>query len=378
MEDKAFIPNVQWMSEKYDEMNEKLFGGALGGCYFGVFTTGKGSQGSVLGWFKITNKNVRVDRHTRRMFVENGWFDRVYVDRDNFVEVCRPKIELNGNYSGTEHGFLATLVHEMCHYYNYMYGYVPKQGHGTEFRNIAYTVSIKSNGMFTIQRLASAEQMNELALNDKMQAIRDKRLEKKKSSITAVFVFKTNGEIQLTTTSNDDVIGEITASHYKKDVLKVATSNDMNLIEMLFSRGYKKNFRTWRYWNVENKNWISQLSNYDMKEYLNPMYSEKEVKKYIFTVKTSNGIRKFEYNGEQEDLKDKLKMAFPNMKDETLERIMSNKANYRISENNGRLTRIIKETIDEFIESQIGGDDNDYIEISPHMNLGLYSPFEVE
>ena len=162
MEDKSFVPNIQWMSEKYDEMNEKLFGGSLGRCSFGVFTTGKGSQGNVLGWFKITRKGVKIDRYTRRMYALEDWFDKVYIDKNNFVEKCWPKIELNGNYSGTENGFLATLVHEMCHYYTYMNGFAPKQGHGPEFREIGMAVSNRSNGMFTIQRLASAEQMNDL------------------------------------------------------------------------------------------------------------------------------------------------------------------------------------------------------------------------
>ena len=35
---------VEWMAEKYEEMNQQLFGGALGACRFKVFTTGKGSQ----------------------------------------------------------------------------------------------------------------------------------------------------------------------------------------------------------------------------------------------------------------------------------------------------------------------------------------------
>lgn len=32
------------MAKKYEEMNQQLFGGALGACRFKVFTTGKGSQ----------------------------------------------------------------------------------------------------------------------------------------------------------------------------------------------------------------------------------------------------------------------------------------------------------------------------------------------
>ena len=35
---------VEWMAKKYEEMNQQLFGGALGTCRFKFFTTGKGSQ----------------------------------------------------------------------------------------------------------------------------------------------------------------------------------------------------------------------------------------------------------------------------------------------------------------------------------------------
>ena len=49
---------VEWMAKKYEEMNQQLFGGALGACRFKVFTTGKGSQGGTLGWFKITGKFI--------------------------------------------------------------------------------------------------------------------------------------------------------------------------------------------------------------------------------------------------------------------------------------------------------------------------------
>ena len=56
--DKTFIPNTQWMAEKYDEMNSQLFNGALGECDFNVFTTGRGSQGGTLGWFKIAARGI--------------------------------------------------------------------------------------------------------------------------------------------------------------------------------------------------------------------------------------------------------------------------------------------------------------------------------
>ena len=61
--------SVEWMSAMYDKMNNELFDGALGACNFDVFTTGRGSQGRVLGWFKIKGFGVKVERTSRRMFV---------------------------------------------------------------------------------------------------------------------------------------------------------------------------------------------------------------------------------------------------------------------------------------------------------------------
>ena len=169
--DKTFSPTVEWMNQKYDEMNDLLFGGKLGKCFFGIFTTGKGSEGRTLGWFRMTGRNLRINRYNRRIFKRYGYGDEVYADSSNFFEVCEPKIELNGNYTGTEHAFLATLVHEMCHYYTYMNGYAPKQGHGREFKEIGYIVSSRSNGMFTIQRLATAEEMTELKLKTTLKKL---------------------------------------------------------------------------------------------------------------------------------------------------------------------------------------------------------------
>ena len=65
--DKTFKPTVEWMAQKYQEMNEKLFGGELGYCDFNIFTTGRGSEGGTLGWFKITARNIRIRRYNRRM-----------------------------------------------------------------------------------------------------------------------------------------------------------------------------------------------------------------------------------------------------------------------------------------------------------------------
>ena len=385
---KSFKPTVNWMAEKYDEMNAKLFGGQLGQCDFNIFTSGRGSQGRTLGFFRMNGRGLKIEIATRKMFRHNEWFpnDKEYVNKSNFYSVCRPSIELNGNYSGTEHAFLGTLVHEMCHYYTYMNGYAPKQGHGTEFRNIAYRVSYKSNGELSIQRLASAEEMQNFELSDEMKAKREKRLSNKKASLMAIFVYNINGTVKLSTTSSQALATRIIDSYKKLDVPKVVVSNDLRLIELLYSHGYRRNFRTWRYWNVENTDWIKTIDNYDIKVYNNPnmniiknIYGDKSnisvedpqrLSKRIFSIKTNNGTFKTEVASES-DLFNKLRERFPKMSDETIKKIMSNQANYQMMENKRKsLSDIIREAIEE----AIGNDGT--VDIDSNMNLGLHSPLE--
>lgn len=408
--DKTFRPTVEWMAAKYAEMNEQLFGGQLGQCDFDVFTTGRGSEGGTLGWFKVTTRGLRADRYSRRMYkvTFNGWSDKIYVDRKNFYDMCRPKIELNGNYFGTEHGFLATLVHEMCHYYTYMNGYVPKQGHGREFKEIGYIVSSRSNGLFTIQRLATAEEMNELELNDEMKAKRAKREANKKANATALVIYKKDGQVRLILTRSENLIYEILGTEEKrKDTVKVIRTSDQNVIELCFNSGFKKLMRSYRFWNINNKKDILEAidnSEYD-ELYENPdlvgvvQTSSKPTQtlgignhqpqpqqqtpqepKMIFSIKTSNGVFETPCNSFVE-LREKLQQRFPNMSYETISKLMGNRANFKKLEENTMTRRdIIKEVIDEFMRNEFRGANNmdDSIEINPDMNLGLHSPLEME
>ena len=385
--DKTFKPTVEWMAQKYQEMNEQLFNGALGECNFNIFTTGRGSQGGILGWFKIGARGIRVDRYSRRMFKRIGW-DTEYIDKHNFVNLCWPTIELNGNYSGTEHGFLATLAHEMCHYYTYMNGYCPKQGHGIEFKQIGSIVSSRSNGLFTIQRLATAEEMNELELNDEMKAKRDKRLANKKASVTAVIVFTQEGKVKLTMTSSQNLVNLITKTEEGERNEKVVSTNDANIIDYLFNKGYKKNMRTWRYWSLEDKPWINELKNMlpeTSGETLGvrrpqpqpQVQSQQKEPRRIFSIKTSTGS--FEYDGSvYYSLFKALRERFPKMSDDTIKKIMDNPNNYRMEENRKTAKSIIREVIDELMNNEFRGADNDTVEITPDMNLGKFSPLEVE
>ena len=377
-----FKPTVDWMRTKYTELNNTLFRGELGDCDFGIFTTGKGSEGGVLGWFKITTRGLKISRATRRLYIRTYGGDE-YIDRKNFVRICKPKIELNGNYTGAENSFLATLAHEMCHYYNYMDGYCPKQAHGPEFRYIGSIISQRSNGLFTIQRLASAEQMSGLNLNDEMKAKKDKRLNNKKASATAILITRTDGSRRLAMVNSYSMLSKFIKYYSGRFTENILTSNDPNLINELFDRKYCSIMRSLSYWNIKDVKWIDDLfakSYYevvygnDKKLTPKPIIDDKPKKKTIFSINTNNGKLNIEVQNEQQ-LKAELKKRFPFLSDETLAKIMQNKANYKMEENKININKIIKETVNKFLDEEFG--DNS-IELDPNMNLGIESPLEIE
>ena len=386
--DKTFKPTVEWMAEKYDEMNMKLFNNELDSCNFAIFTTGEGSQGGVLGWFKITNNRIYANRSNRHMYISDGWGDTTYINKANFARICRPQIELNGNYTGTEHGFLATLVHEMCHYYTYMYGYIPKQGHGREFKEIGMIVSSRSNGLFTVQRIASAEQMSELELNAEMRAKKDKRIANKKAVVSALVVLTKEGKVKLTISSNQNLLNMIKKIEQDERGDDVIITNDANIIDYLFSKGYRKNMRTWRYWSIEEKPWVDEFKNMlqgqndevnGIENSQQPTHQEQPKQtRRVFSIKTTNGT--FECDGDNyHSLKKALKERFPKMNDESIDKIINNPNNYRMEENTKKIKTIIREVIEELMRNEFrGANNNDVIEITPDMNLGLHSPFETE
>ena len=320
--DRGFTPTVDWMVQRYNEMNELLFHGELGYCDFDIFTKGEGSQGRTLGWFRMQNR-VKANAYSRRMFIERNYypyFDEIYVNSSNFADICRPIIELNGNYSGTEYGFLAVLVHEMCHYYTYMNGRAPKQGHGPEFRHIGMLIAHRSDDFFTIERLITAEDMSHLDLNDKMKQKNERRIENKKAKVKAVFQFNRNGSVRLTTTSSQKVIDEICDFSGRPNVKEVVITNDTDIIEKLFKSGYKINMRTWRYWDFEHETYILR------------MLSD-----------TSN------------------KQVIPNPE-------------FVAESRKRRSIEIINVVLNDFIRRK---NEDDSITITPDMDLGAYSPFEL-
>jgi hypothetical protein len=169
---------------------------------------------------------------------------------------------------------------------------------------------------------------------------------------------------------------------------KVVKTNDANIIEYLFNKGYRKNMRTWRYWSLEEKPWIGELKrmlssvDFEMgnvtRSTVQPQTQTNHTK-MIFSIKTSTGVFETEVTTPN-DLKRKLRERFPKLSDEAIEKLFNNNANYRMVENRRNVKSIIKEVIDEFMQNEFRGANNmeDSIEINPNMNLGLQSPLEHE
>lgn len=340
---------TEWIAEKYDLMNQQLFEGKLGHCDFGIFTTGRGMLGGVLGWFKMTGRDLKYSKQSRRMFIYDPyWGDKTYIDYDNFAQLCKPRIELNGNYRWTEKAALSTLVHEMCHYYNHMYGWVPRQSHGTEFRDIAYVVSSRSNGIFTVERVASAEQMNEMELNPEMQQKRDARKENKINRIIPTFLYMQNGSIRLVNCNSENLVRQIVTT-FTNGVREIKISHDRRLVEFLFNNRYGRAMTTYRYWNVENEPWINSLGEYNMKtvytdsknteltpsiatsqsnqQTIQPVQAKEPVIKH-FKIQLSQGGMFELFNVTEEQLKEGLRERFPKWSEQIIEKI-ANDPKYR-------------------------------------------------
>ena len=264
--DEKFTPTVDWIAEKYYELNEWLFNGRLDNCLFEVFTRGEGMETS-LGHFRFTGRGVKYNERTRQMYYYTGYGEKEKINADNFALRTKPMIGLNGNYKRTEYMWLNTLVHEMCHYYTYMGGRRPVQAHGIDFRQIASVVGIRSNGIFDIKRLCDAENAGDL--DEKIAARRQKREENKKSKMTALLVFRTNGDVQLITTTNQKLIDVVIANNNKPICKRILATNDKSYIEYLWGEGFKHNMSpsksgtNYKYWSVQGENLVDEIKNYD-------------------------------------------------------------------------------------------------------------------
>ena len=413
-------PTTEWMTKWYDIMNKRLFNGELGACILRPFTTGKGSNGRTLGWFKITASNIKVDRSTRRIF-KSDYYSRQYVDRSSFPSICKPCIELNANYSAPEDSWLNTLVHEMCHYYTYMYGYAPKQGHGPEFREIGAIVSSKSNGLITIQRLASAEEMTHFDLDANIKQKNQERLDRKKSNLNVCVIILDNKQVRLVTTTSMKLVDEIANLHNtKNDTLYFGCSHETGLVELLYSKGYRSSMRTYRYWDISNASWLNILPEYQWNKVIGKCATMEEALGLenkdenhpslavannnkqeethlgyniikdgtgynLYNTETKrktfgNPVEKIWFDNEQNLFCFKNgKFTFIGTPGHWQKYNVQENINHKnMDKNTDKIKEAIRKKLQEMIDEKINGNgEADSISISPDMNLGLESPFEI-
>ena len=253
-----FKPTIQWMQENYDKANRELFNGRLRGCKFEVSNLGL----HTLGRFKcnVPPGHLYIDRRANNhmYYIEWAGNKKKYIDYNNFVEYCKPTIILSSIFSGTETVLYNTLVHEMCHYYTYMHGFAPKQGHGREFKDIASIVSYRSNGLITIQRLATSEEMEQHEMDADMQAKKDKldanrlkRQEKQKTATNYYLIMKERGVVRLVKTDSPSVIRDIKRIETPKGC-KILNVGDSSICAEFYAKGYRTTFRTYRFWGLSD------------------------------------------------------------------------------------------------------------------------------
>ena len=257
----------EYLQGLYDILNDEYFDGKLGDCTIGTFS---GRKVRTLGYFHLNS--TYVDQN-KRMFVHsfsapNG---RIYIDSDNFAELCKPEINLNANYKWTTKQMEATLLHEMCHYWTWKRGNAPTQGHGPEFRMIASHVSKKSDGKFSIQRLASAEEMQNLELDPELRASMQKRAENKINNTYVILLYRENGTVYLSRTTSWQAIAKSTKIHSNTGVTfispakKIEVYRDKELTENLNERGYSSNcIGELKWWDITRKDFSAGTSLVDM------------------------------------------------------------------------------------------------------------------
>lgn len=246
-ETEKFLPSVDWLKENYNLLNSTLFNGRLGDCDFDV----KNLPPKTLGRFSLQNNYVKANSRTRKMFIRRG-FEDIFINPKNFAEICQPLIEINALFIGSKKSWLSTLLHEMCHYYVEMQGYYPKQGHGPEFRKIATYVSNKSNNLFPVERIASAEQMSEFQLDSTVQKKRQQRTVNKMNKTKFIFIELSSGEIKLVTTSQWGLINLwIIKAQNQNNIKRIIICTDPEICSELFDAGYRKDFRTLKYYPVK-------------------------------------------------------------------------------------------------------------------------------
>ena len=245
-------PDLDWITQKYDEFNRKYFDGVLNSCDLECRPCGS----RYLGYFTIQGENLRYEKDSRRIFLTRFDNSRMYIDYDSFDTICAPLIVLNTNYEAPESAWKNTLIHEMCHYYTYMDGYIPKQGHWREFKDIARQLYDKTNGEIVITTYDATGDF--VQTNQKILQKAEKRQTNRVSNTFATLVITSNKELLLRMFTEPTLK---TFLHFCKDEIIYCSNPD--LITRLFDLGYNRIMRKLTiYWSITNPQIIDILNEY--------------------------------------------------------------------------------------------------------------------
>jgi len=167
-----FIPTPQWIKQKYNEFNALYFDGVLPKCglklmsadtnQLGTFHFSKKSNFKHFLWAGKPDKDGDI-----ALFYDKKNDCYVGVNRNNIYQTLGPVIAINIKYSRPLDDIENTLIHEMCHYWQFVVNGIWKrsdEGHGEDFLEIAEQVYAKSNGKVKIT--PRSDELPENAVSD--------------------------------------------------------------------------------------------------------------------------------------------------------------------------------------------------------------------
>lgn len=154
----GFTPSTQWMQGKFNQFNKERFGNALpplrlllskashdtalGSFKYGSYKTGGSSVDKVL-------KNPRDNKAIVATYMDGTLMVTHTIQEimeiqeipsmAEFVKQYGTSITLYINYTMSEEDWECVLLHEMCHYYNFLNG--EELGHGADFMRAVYSVA---------------------------------------------------------------------------------------------------------------------------------------------------------------------------------------------------------------------------------------------
>lgn len=212
-EEVTFRPTVEWMQTKFNELNSSCFNGELPMCKMEVRKLPK----NVLGRFCLNVPKSTILKHqtsTNKIIrCENiaGVLFKFYLDKQYIDESCNPSISLTTVVGMNERDWTATLIHEMCHYYNYYaqgMSDVVNKGHGQVFHSACEMAASNGGNDYTVKDIETSEnstiETDEQYINGELGKNQDKTLGYivfvdylyKGQTVTMMFVTKNYGLIK--------------------------------------------------------------------------------------------------------------------------------------------------------------------------------------